>query len=1008
MSTQKHAIRIAALLLSVVLLAGVIPIPGHALQQDRVDELLEGMPLRDKITQMLMVDFRNWDADLTDSKGATAFTVMNDQVRQVLAKYHFGAVILFAENIQETAQSYTLIREMQEAAISGGGLPMIISADQEGGRVYRLGSGSALPGNMALGATGDANLARIAGRILGSELNALGINNNLAPVVDVNSNANNPVIDLRSYSDDPVLVGSLASACVEGMADYHVIGCAKHFPGHGDTATDSHYGLPVVNKSRTELLKTELMPFQMVVDAGVEMIMTAHILYPQLDSSTKYSPKTGKQESLPATMSTAILTDLLKGEMGFNGIVCTDSMRMAAISSTWDPVQAAVNAIVAGADMLCTPCVLYDLDDLKNLDKIISGIEDAVTDGIIPESRLDDAVTRILKVKEANGILDYNTDDRSLEDALTVVGGSENRDMERQIAAAAVTVVKNEQETLPLRLTPESRVLMLCPAADQRALLVMGWNRAVEAGLVPDGAQMEYLQFSSSAITKTIEQKLQWADTVIVLSALESAAQMSYDHWHTAGPENFVNYAKEYGKTAVVISIDNPYDVQLYDKADAIMAVYGYRGSSADPEALAVSGACSTELAFGPNIVAGIEVALGVMDHGGSLPVHIPRFDNTTDKYTDELVYERGYGLFYENGDIPPADPGGSWGKLLWSITDGTLTITGEGDMNKADGGEVYPWKQYADDIHTVVIAEGVTSVADEAFRDLTAMTSVSLPDSLVRIEMRAFQNTALRAVTLPENVTVATEGLFYDCKALEAVKLGSRVSELQAQCFRGCRALTEITIPASVERIGSGAFRGCESLKKIVFAGSVPAIYSDAFFGVTGQVYYPAENGTWTESVMQDYGGNLTWAAEGAEKLPETVATVPMYRLYNPNSGEHFYTGSTEERDNLTSVGWNYEGVAWNAPVTGAPVYRVFNPNSGDHHYTMDLAEKDWLVSLGWQYEGVAWNSAADTEVPQYRLWNPNADCGSHHYTSSTEERDWLIGLGWIPEGIGWYGSLK
>ena len=134
---------------------------------------------------------------------------------------------------------------------------------------------------------------------------------------------------------------------------------------------------------------------------------------------------------------------------------------------------------------------------------------------------------------------------------------------------------------------------------------------------------------------------------------------------------------------------------------------------------------------------------------------------------------------------------------------------------------------------------------------------------------------------------------------------------------------------------------------------------------------------------------------------------TIPMYRLYNPNSGEHFYTGSYEERDMLVEAGWNYEGVAWNAPLTaGDPVYRVFNPNYGDHHYTMDAAERDWLVSLGWQYEGVAWNSYSEAGIPQFRLWNPNADLGSHHYTSSLEERDFLISVGWIPEGIGWYGS--
>jgi len=141
------------------------------------------------------------------------------------------------------------------------------------------------------------------------------------------------------------------------------------------------------------------------------------------------------------------------------------------------------------------------------------------------------------------------------------------------------------------------------------------------------------------------------------------------------------------------------------------------------------------------------------------------------------------------------------------------------------------------------------------------------------------------------------------------------------------------------------------------------------------------------------------------------TVAeeSTPMYRLYNPNSGEHFYTGSLDERDMLVGYGWQYEGVAWNAPTkTGEHVYRLFNPNNGDHHYTMSAEERDMLVGYGWQYEGVAWNSASHVNLPLYRLFNPNADCGSHHYTGSEEERDMLAGLGWIYEGIGWFGLLK
>ena len=142
---------------------------------------------------------------------------------------------------------------------------------------------------------------------------------------------------------------------------------------------------------------------------------------------------------------------------------------------------------------------------------------------------------------------------------------------------------------------------------------------------------------------------------------------------------------------------------------------------------------------------------------------------------------------------------------------------------------------------------------------------------------------------------------------------------------------------------------------------------------------------------------------------LAEQVETTPMYRLYNPNSGEHFYTGSLEEKDNLVTAGWNYEGIAWNAPTkSGDPVYRLYNPNSGDHHYTMSAVEREMLVGYGWKYEGVCWNSVSPRDksaVPLFRMYNPNADCGSHHYTTSAEERDNLVAVGWILEGIGWFG---
>ena len=470
----------------------------------------------------------------------------------------------------------------------------------------------------------------------------------MAPVVDVNNNANNPVIGLRSYSDDADVVGNMASATIAGLKDYNVIGCAKHFPGHGDTATDSHYGLPIVNKSKAELLNNELKPYKIAINQGIEMIMTAHILYPQLDNTTVVSEKTGNEEKKPATMSKAIITDLLKGEMGFNGVVTTDAMNMKAIADTFGESQAVKLAIEAGADLICMPTVLYNQEDVKKLDTIIDYVEDAVNNGEISESRLDDGCRRILTVKENRGILDWKESNFSLNKALSTVGSATNRATEREIAAAAVTVVKNENNTLPLVVKEKQKILMLCPYDNERAQMIMGYNRAKEAGLIPDSAEVKVVRYNGSNMD-AVKENIDWADTVFVNSEISTASRFSSNHWLYSNVEDIVDYTHEKGKKSIVMSVDKPYDVQMYANADAILAVYGCKGSSVDVTEAIVGGVTSSKAAYGPNIIAGIEVALGTFGAQGTLPVNIPVYDKTAKLYTDTIKYKRGYGITYKS-----------------------------------------------------------------------------------------------------------------------------------------------------------------------------------------------------------------------------------------------------------------------------------------------------------------------------------------------------------------------
>ncbi|MBQ9847654.1 MAG: beta-hexosaminidase [Clostridia bacterium] len=647
--------KILALLLALIMTVCLFVPATASAPSTRVQSLLNSMTLRQKITQMMMVDFRYWNTT------STGFTVMNDEVRNIIKNNDFGAIIYFKQNLSTTEQSYNLTMAMQNAAISDGGIPMIITCDQEGGIVYRLQTGTALPGNMAIGATHDTKYALDSGHIIGSELSSLGINSVLAPVVDVNNNANNPVIGLRSYGDDPDLVGNMASATIQGLKDYNVIGCAKHFPGHGDTATDSHYGLPTVNKTLAQVKACELKPYEIAIEQGVEMIMTAHILYPQLESDTIYSSKTGSYESLPATMSDDIITGILKEDMGFEGIVVTDAMNMSAIASYWTQTQACINAINAGVDMICMPVSLYDADDMTTLSGVIDGIVSAVNNGTIPLSRINDAVTRILTVKENRGILDWKESDFSLAKAKATVGSAENRELERRMAAAAVTVTKNADNTLPLKPTSSSKILMLSAYSDGKALMAMGWNRAKAAGVIPDGAEVKIMSYESYTSISSFQSSIQWADTIIITSAVSSASNVSGSNWKYSTNMKLADYAYNQGKKLITISTDKPYDTQYYWQSQAVMAVYGDMGSSVDVTEALTGSVTNTVEAISPNIIAGVEVAFGVFDAQGTLPVKVPIYSNGT--FSSNYCYGNGYGYTYSanpvvhNLTLVPADP---------------------------------------------------------------------------------------------------------------------------------------------------------------------------------------------------------------------------------------------------------------------------------------------------------------------------------------------------------------
>ncbi len=347
---------------------------------EEAGQILQKMTPEEKIGQMLM-------AGVPGQK-------ISAESKAIIEKYCPGGIILFGFNLGSEEEIKTFIGDMQKNAFAKYSLPLFISIDQEGGRVKRITEGvTQFPGNMALGIVNDKDLTYKAARIIGLELRAIGVNMNLAPVLDVNNNPSNPVINTRSFGSDTEIVSALGRAYIRGLQESGCIAAAKHFPGHGDTDKDSHQVLPVIRYELTRLRNVEFPPFKEAVDSGVEAVMSAHISYPNILGN-----------NLPATISRRFLTDILRGELGFQGIIITDDMEMNAISMQMDIGEAAVRSVEAGADI-----VLISTHG-KHVDIITSSIMKAVRDGRITQERIDESVKKIIEVKLRYKLMTLNKD----------------------------------------------------------------------------------------------------------------------------------------------------------------------------------------------------------------------------------------------------------------------------------------------------------------------------------------------------------------------------------------------------------------------------------------------------------------------------------------------------------------------------------------------------------------------------------------------------------------------
>ncbi|MFF8945295.1 glycoside hydrolase family 3 protein [Streptomyces sp. NPDC014864] len=566
---------------------------------DRLRALISRMTLEEKVGQLFVMRVYGHSATAPDQTDIDA-NLKEIGVRtaaELIARYRVGGIIYFtwAHNTRDPHQIADLSNGIQRASLEQPrGLPVLVTTDQEHGIVCRVGKPATLfPGAMAIGAGGSPTDARALGRISGAELRAMGINQDYSPDADVNVNPANPVIGVRSFGADPDAVAALVAAEVEGYQGSRVAATAKHFPGHGDTATDSHYGFPVITHSRDLWEKLDAAPFRAAIEAGIDSIMTAHIQFPALDDSGD-----------PATLSHPILTGILRGELGYDGVVVTDSLGMQGVRTKYGDDRVPVLALKAGVDQLLNP---------PSLDVAWNAVLQAVREGELTEARLDESILRILRLKTRLGLFEqpYASQAR----VATTVGNPAHQYTAARIADRTPTLLVNRDRLLPL-----SR-------SEHRRLLVVGADPASPSGTTgpPTGvlaAAFTELGFTATVLSTGITPSAATIDKAVAAARDADAVVVgTYNVGAGSSQRTLVQRLVATGRPVVAIAIRNPYDVAQLPSVPAFLAAYSWT---------------DVELRAAARVVA------GRVEPNGKLPVPVQRADDPA-----KVLYPLGYGLTY-------------------------------------------------------------------------------------------------------------------------------------------------------------------------------------------------------------------------------------------------------------------------------------------------------------------------------------------------------------------------
>ncbi|HEX5564888.1 MAG TPA: beta-N-acetylhexosaminidase [Sporosarcina sp.] len=497
------------------------------------------MKLQKKVGRLLIAGF----------KGIT----MSEEIKHLIHTYHIGGIILFGRNIGTPEEILALTNSLQaEAKKAGYETPLLICIDQENGVVRRLGEGTTIiPGAMLLGATQDPANARKAGLMTGKELKALGINWNLAPVVDVNNNPKNPVIGVRSFGENPAAVAEMAMNSMLGMQEAGVMTTLKHFPGHGDTSVDSHLDLPVIDHNLDRLHAVELVPFKECMAAGADAVMSAHVYFPALE----------KEENVPATLSHSVITGLLREELGFDGVITTDCMEMDAIAKRIGTVEGCVQAVEAGVDFV----MVSHLHDLQ--EQAVIRLAEAVETGRISERRIEESIERIEKLARKYTSWDEIEANQTVAE---FVGSGKHHDEMKEIYVQGITEVKGPG----IPIAAEERVLLIHPK-NEYAMMVEDKRYAT----LTMAEQLKKVH--GNVVSMEID-----GEGPGDMDMTELAARYNHIVMLTLNADKHENQRRiveglmASGKPVDVIAVRSPYDAAYFPKANRIICTYEFTQSA--------------------------------------------------------------------------------------------------------------------------------------------------------------------------------------------------------------------------------------------------------------------------------------------------------------------------------------------------------------------------------------------------------------------------------------------